>query len=1281
MGKPTQDAQQIPSLIKRLRGLTAHPPPQRLREDILRLVDDIAEQAAKNDAALTETSLLLVSRAHSANDPELETFYLSCLPGLGALAAPLAILACLRRLKDDPKAKPELSFIPNELLLHAVNRILLERLALLEPLRQAAIDALPKMAETPPEPVERFLEDCSHQGLAVAYPLREALMSGAYGRAWSEALTTAINSISVGQRPDKQLAARLDRHGCIADQGCITQLTALLVTQHVPTLLASLKLLAQADAEPAAAPAKAAAKLLLHPDKAVKAAALGVIAALAPGDQGKLFAALYKKDESIRPQIISRLPLLPEREYQLFAKTLGKAAKDLDGVLFATLAALEPDATLSHLEAAMAGGNGAESAPLLELLPSFSPPAWSAADKAVADFKPIKSAKKTPAKEKKEKEGGFFSMFGGGGGEALSVQFGDSTVSESDGTSEYAGRKMTPIYEARTLQRIDFSRAFLDNAAFQQCTFVGVKFTNTLMRSTRFIECVFVDCDFSGARLFDCTMLDIQLQRSTCRDLAVCGSRITMFDASESDLRGLKCHDTRLRTCRFTACDLTDLQLRGCDCEGLELLLAQCSRANFNGSRLLRATVASTGFPSPAFGGLFTDNPALMRSEDRFLTTKAAALSGKVSSPAQAGTLAGETIRLWFETRTRRAQSLAFLHNNERRISWCCHKLGPEKAGFFHLAPFLLHSETFERHCDGLEPLPLDTRVAGYAVDYTTLEFARRFFPKAAPPMPVPDPILIEALYTIGSVGTVAQNADSDLDYWVCYDPEGMPENLIDGLMDKLEHIERWADETFGLEVHFFTMDLDHIRLNNFGFSDSESSGSAQALLLKEEFYRSAVCAAGKAPLWWVTPVGASDEDYTRIRTALAGGRAADRYVDLGNLVQIPPEEFFGASLWQIVKALKSPFKSIMKFGLLEKYIASGDNAAGLLLCDRLKDNLARGLTHLSRVDPYVLMFREISEHYIHTKEKDSLKLVRLSFFLKTKIPEFCASGLPPLRREEKQIRDMFNSPAMAKGDAGSGADWTFNKLVSIGVLVNRFIVRTYMRVRDSQANTKVAINPQDLTKLGRKIFATFSKRQHKIEHIPFLSITGNTFRVLHFTASGKKMGQPSHWDIQGAQEVTGMDRLQLANLRSGPDLAESLVWLTANGLYEPGMGVKGDYSISPVTTKDIESLLQKLLEFFPPKTVFNTDIGEMLNTERIIRAFFVLNLIQPREQNTLVEATIVYSTNWGELFCVTVPVKDKTLLNNPSEFLLLNVAQEFTEPPAMAYFMPERCSCPHPSL
>lgn len=1296
MNKTASDDTRLPSLLKRLQGLTAHPPPERLRDEIARLVEDIADQGAGDESFLCEAALLVAGKASTATEEELRDFYLALLPGLGPLAAPLA-LAIAAQLPPDPKKGPSLETVAEELRLEAVNLALQCTRGEFGPVRSAALKELPAVASRPAKVVRTFLADCLRRGRTVAHPLAEALLAGPYGEDMDKVLNKAAKDIAAGSRPGKGLATLIDLHAPLVDQRTEAKLLPLLGTKQASVLTAVLRLLGTCCTGPSAKAAKAAAKLILHQDRAVAAAALEAFLARAPRDQGKLFAALLKKAPALRNDLLARAPLLRGAEYTAFTAAMGGSDKDLPAAIFASLIELDPEATLTNLEAAMGNGSAADAGALLQLVPATAPPDWADADAAEAAFKPRKKKKKDDKdKKKKDREGGFFSMFGGGsgggasGGDAISVQFGDATVGdgvEEGGKGEHSGRKITPIYDARTLQRIDFSGAFLENAVFQKCTLVGVKFIDTLLRGTRFVECVFVDCDFSGARMYETTCTDLTMNGCSLRGVRMAGSRITMLDARQCDFRSYSAHGSTLRTCRMTACDLSGIQILDSDCMGVELLLSHCPDVCFDRSRLLCQYIEGCGFPNMGCNGVLSDAPVLMHAEDRMIAERARNLGvSGVDIPTLghgAMALAADAVSRWFRGRDLRVQALAFLTANRRRIDWCCDKLGPDKAGFFGLAPFLLHSEVFEQHHEELEPLPLATRMAGYAVDYSTLEFARRFFPDAAPPQPQPDPILIEALYTIGSVGTVAQNVGSDLDYWVCYDPEDMPENLVDGLTDKLEHIEHWADQELGLEVHFFTMDLQSIRDNNFGFSDAESSGSAQALLLKEEFYRTAVCASGKAPLWWATPVGADDATYAAIRDDLASGRSADRFVDLGNLVRIPAEEFFGASLWQIVKALKSPFKSIMKFGLLEKYIASGDETGSLMLCDRLKQNLAQGYTSINSVDPYVLMFREVGGHYAQAKEKDSLNLVRLSFLLKTKIAEAAASGLTPMRREESEMLALAADPAMFPPGTLAAMDGSFAKLARVGALVNKFIVRTYMHVRDIQAKRKdsIAITPEDLTKLGRKIFATFSKRRHKIEHIPFLSIGGNSFQVLHFSASGKKMGQPSHWDIQGAQEVAGKDRLELADLRKGPDLVESLVWLTANGIYQRGMEVRGDYSISPVTAKDIQNLMDRLLDFFPSKKTFNTDIAEMLNPERIVKAFYVLNLVQPREQSTVTEASIVYSTNWGELFSVTTPVRDTTLFNNPAEFLLQNVEQEFDQPPVMDHFAPERASFPLPKL
>ena len=63
-----------------------------------------------------------------------------------------------------------------------------------------------------------------------------------------------------------------------------------------------------------------------------------------------------------------------------------------------------------------------------------------------------------------------------------------------------------------------------------------------------------------------------------------------------------------------------------------------------------------------------------------------------------------------------------------------------------------------------------------------------------------------------------------------------------------------WALVRFKIHVTFFLMDIFKARDNDFGGSTHESSGSAMARLLKEEFYRTMIHVAGRLPLWTALP-------------------------------------------------------------------------------------------------------------------------------------------------------------------------------------------------------------------------------------------------------------------------------------------------------------------------------------------------------------------------------------------------------------------------------------------
>src|SRR5690554_243789 len=98
----------------------------------------------------------------------------------------------------------------------------------------------------------------------------------------------------------------------------------------------------------------------------------------------------------------------------------------------------------------------------------------------------------------------------------------------------------------------------------------------------------------------------------------------------------------------------------------------------------------------------------------------------------------------------------------------------------------------------------------------------------------------IDALFVMGSAGTVGQSESSDLDIWVCYN-SNLSADALAQLRLKCQQLPRWAEQPIRLEVHFFLLDPSHFHLGQLGSLSSEGSGSAQHYLLLDEFYRTAL--------------------------------------------------------------------------------------------------------------------------------------------------------------------------------------------------------------------------------------------------------------------------------------------------------------------------------------------------------------------------------------------------------------------------------------------------------
>src|SRR5690606_38831317 len=239
----------------------------------------------------------------------------------------------------------------------------------------------------------------------------------------------------------------------------------------------------------------------------------------------------------------------------------------------------------------------------------------------------------------------------------------------------------------------------------------------------------------------------------------------------------------------------------------------------------------------------------------------------------------------------------------------------------------------------------------------------------------------IHGLFLMGSLGTLAQAEQSDMDVWVCHAPE-LPAERLAELQRKCRLLEEWAASQ-GAEAHFFLVDPQRFSEGaRDGRLTSDDCGTTQHYLLLDEFYRTAIWLGGRTPLWWLVPVY-EEARYPQYTQTLLNKRfvRADEVLDLGHLARIPAHEFIGAGMWQLYKGIESPYKSALKLLLTEVYASEHPKVECLAL--RFKQAVFKGRLDLDELDPYIVVYRRLEEYLSARGDLERLELIRRCLYLK----------------------------------------------------------------------------------------------------------------------------------------------------------------------------------------------------------------------------------------------------------------------------------------------------------
>ena len=311
-----------------------------------------------------------------------------------------------------------------------------------------------------------------------------------------------------------------------------------------------------------------------------------------------------------------------------------------------------------------------------------------------------------------------------------------------------------------------------------------------------------------------------------------------------------------------------------------------------------------------------------------------------------------------------------FLSVNQGRLARAMEGLAPRQQALLNLLALFFHIN--HPLLPGYVSACTPAGVSGYEPDTTTLAAARHLIRDFSCSMGNSCPLQpIHGLFLMGSLGTLAQTDQSDMDVWICLAPD-LSDAAVSALRKKCRRLEAWATSQ-GCEAHFFLIDA---QLRN-----DEGDEPRQRLLL-DEFYRTAIWLAGRTPLWWWVPVH-EEARYAEFAGGLLDVRAVGRNetIDLGHLAHIAPGEFLGAGLWQLFKGIESPYKSLLKLLLIEVY-ASEHPQVNCLSLD-FKQSVYANQLDLDELDPYVVVYRRIERYLKGRAELQRLELVRRSLYLK----------------------------------------------------------------------------------------------------------------------------------------------------------------------------------------------------------------------------------------------------------------------------------------------------------
>ncbi len=559
-----------------------------------------------------------------------------------------------------------------------------------------------------------------------------------------------------------------------------------------------------------------------------------------------------------------------------------------------------------------------------------------------------------------------------------------------------------------------------------------------------------------------------------------------------------------------------------------------------------------------------------------------------------------------------------FLQLNSARLQRTQESLKQRQLDFLQLLPLLFHIN--HPSLPGFVSTQCPSGIPRFSPDKDTIRCARKISRSFEYKRRAYRQYDIDALYFMGSTGTIAYSDKSDFDIWVCH-REDLPPMALKELHLKTERLSEWCLE-FKLEANFFLIHPGNFRQGRIDNLSSESSGTAQHILLLDEFYRTSMLLAGRYPVWWLVPPQ-FEKDYDDYVQNIVHKRLLNEYdfLNFGSTNQIIPEEFHSATLWHIYKGIDSPYKAILKILLMECYIREYPDIN--LLCRQFKFLVYQeDKPDINQLDPYIMMMAKITSHLIEENSMNRLDLARQCLYLKVNESLTELKTTPSHEWRQNIMRELVTQWRWSQSRLlllDGRSQWKIEEVSQEHKKIIDSLTYSYRKESDyfRYQNKDIRISKRDLHILGRKLYAAFEKKAGKIEvinydsdiilhesHVSLHPVTHQQNSPAKVPLSSKEIG----WALYvGA--FNSIDSKSPPPSKKSTQLLKLLCWGYFNRVINSQTSFVLGQEIQVLSTREIKQILETLEQVFPEAAPGHASMEELIKPAQLDLNILFLNI------------------------------------------------------------------------